>query len=93
MLLRMYVRWAEQHGLTVETANYEPGEVADRDQECDSADQKCTMPLATRSERGPPAGPIHHLILLAGATPHLRRSIMPELDDSVEVDINPADLR
>lgn len=28
MLLRMYLRWADQHGFQVETANYEPGETA-----------------------------------------------------------------
>ena len=94
MLLRMYVRWAEQHGLTVETANYEPGEVA--------GIKSVTLLIKghnafgyLRSEKG-----VHRLVRIspfdsAGRlhTSFASVDVMPELDDSVEVDINPADLR
>lgn len=94
MLLRMYVRWAEQHGLTVETANYEPGEVA--------GIKSVTLLIKghnafgyLRSEKG-----VHRLVRISPFDSAGRRhtsfasvDVMPELDDSVEVDINPADLR
>jgi len=94
MLLRMYVRWAERHGLTVETANYEPGEVA--------GIKSVTLLIKghnafgyLRSEKG-----VHRLVRISPFDSASRRhtsfasvDVMPELDDSVEVDINPADLR
>lgn len=94
MLYRMYVRWAQHHGFQVKTISYEAGEVAG------IAD--VTMMIIgknaygyLRSERG-----IHRLVRISPFDSANRRhtsfasvDVMPELDDTVKVDINPADLR
>lgn len=94
MLLRMYVRWAEQHGFTVETANYEAG---------DTAGIKSVTLLIKghnafgylRSEKG-----VHRLVRISPFDAAGRRhtsfasvDVMPELDESVNIDIDPSDLR
>lgn len=94
MLLRMYVRWAEQHDFKVETASYEAG---------DEAGIKSVTLLIKghnafgylRSEKG-----VHRLVRISPFDSAGRRhtsfasvDVMPELDDSVQVDIDPSDLR
>lgn len=94
MLLRMYVRWGEQHGFTVETANYEAG---------DAAGIKSVTLLIKghnafgylRSEKG-----VHRLVRISPFDAAGRRhtsfasvDVMPELDESVHIDIDPSDLR
>nr|WP_191668270.1 peptide chain release factor 2 [uncultured Limosilactobacillus sp.] len=94
MLLRMYVRWGEQHGFTVETASYEAGEEA--------GIKSVTLLIKghnafgyLRSEKG-----VHRLVRISPFDAAGRRhtsfasvDVMPELDDSVEVEIDPSDLR
>mgnify|MGYP000443945692 FL=1 len=94
MLLRMYGRWAERHGFTVETADLLPGDEA--------GVKSATLFIKghnaygfLRSEKG-----IHRLVRISPFDAQARRhtsfaacDIMPEIDDAVEVDINMADVR
>ncbi|TPR51195.1 peptide chain release factor 2 [Apilactobacillus micheneri] len=94
MLLRMYTRWAEQHEFKLETLNYQVGEVAG----IDSATLLISGENAygyLKSEKG-----VHRLVRISPFDSAGRRhtsfasvDVMPELDDSVNIDINPADLR
>lgn len=94
MLFRMYTRWAEQNGFKIETLNYQVGEVAG----IDTATVLISGENAygyLKSEKG-----VHRLVRISPFDSAGRRhtsfasvDVMPELDDSVEVDINPADLR
>ena len=94
MLLRMYTRWCERHGFTVETADILPG---------DEAGIKSVSLFIKghnaygflKSEKG-----IHRLVRISPFDSNARRhtsfsacDIMPEIDDAVEVDINMADVR
>ncbi len=93
-LRRMYTRWAEQHGFKVELMDYHPGDVAGLD--------SATLRISghnvygyLRSERG-----VHRFVRISPFDSAGRRhtsfvsiDVMPELDDSVEVDINPADVK
>ena len=94
MLLRMYVRWSERHGFTVETADILPGDEA--------GVKSVTLFIKghnaygfLKSEKG-----IHRLVRISPFDSNARRhtsfsacDIMPEIDDAVEVDINMADVR
>ena len=94
MLLRMYGRWAERHGFTVETADLLPGDEA--------GVKSATLFIKghnaygfLKSEKG-----IHRLVRISPFDANARRhtsfaacDIMPEIDDAVEVDINMADVR
>ncbi|MCH3959320.1 MAG: peptide chain release factor 2 [Selenomonas sp.] len=94
MLLRMYGRWAERHGFTVETADLLPG---------DEAGVKSVTLIIKghnaygflKSEKG-----VHRLVRISPFDANARRhtsfsacDIMPEIDDAVEVDINMAEVR
>lgn len=94
MLYRMYVRWAEQHDFKVKTLDYEPGEVAGIDTATIMVIGKNAYGYL-QSERG-----IHRLVRISPFDAANRRhtsfasvNVMPELDDSVHIKINPADLR
>ncbi|MGX7022063.1 peptide chain release factor 2 [Pediococcus ethanolidurans] len=94
MLLRMYTRWAEQHNFTVTIEDYQAGDVA--------GINSVSVVIAghnvygyLRSEKG-----VHRLVRISPFDAAGRRhtsfasvDVMPELDDSVEVKINPDDLR
>ena len=94
MLLRMYLRWAEEHGFKTDILDYLPG---------DEAGVKGVTVMIQghyaygylRSEMG-----IHRLVRIspfdAGGRRHTSFAsvfIFPELDDTIEVDINEKDLR
>lgn len=94
MLLRMYTRWSEQHGYQVETLDYQAG---------DEAGIKSVTLLIKgynaygylKSEKG-----VHRLVRISPFDSAKRRhtsfcsvDIMPELDETVEVDINTDDLK
>ena len=94
MLLRMYGRWAERHGFTVETADLQPG---------DEAGVKSATPFIKghnaygflKSEKG-----VHRLVRISPFDSQARRhtsfsacDVMPEIDDAVEVPINMDDVR
>ena len=94
MLLRMYLRWAERHGFKTEMIEVSEGEVAG----IKSATVRFEGPYAfgwLRTETG-----VHRLVRKSPFDSGHRRhtsfaavSVAPEVDDSFEVDINPADLR
>lgn len=94
MLLRMYLRWGERNGFKTELIEVSAGEVAG----IKSATVKYTGEYAfgyLRTETG-----VHRLVRKSPFDSGNRRHtsfasvfVYPEIDDSVDVDINPADLR
>jgi peptide chain release factor 2 len=94
MLLRMYIRYAERKGFTVEVLEQSDGEVAG----IKGASLKISGEYAyghLRTETG-----VHRLVRKSPFDSGNRRHtsfssvfVYPEVDDSIEVDINPADLR
>ncbi len=94
MLLRMYLRWGEAHGFKTTLMEVSPGEVAG----IKSATIRFEGEYAfgwLRTENG-----VHRLVRKSpfdsGARRHTSFAsvfISPEIDDDIEVDINPADIR
>jgi len=94
MLLRMYLRWGESHGFKTEILEISAGEVAG----IKSATVKLDGDYAygyLRTETG-----VHRLVRKSPFDSGNRRHtsfasvfVYPEMDDTVEIDINPADLR
>ena len=94
MLLRMYLRYCERKGFQVEILEQSDGEVAG----IKGASIKVTGEYAyghLRTESG-----VHRLVRKSPFDSGNRRHtsfssvfVYPEVDDSIEVDINPADLR
>ncbi|OCL23437.1 peptide chain release factor 2 [Gilliamella sp. wkB171] len=94
MLLRMYLRWAESKGFTTEVMEVSDGDVAG----IKSATIKVTGDYAygwLRTETG-----VHRLVRKSPFDSGNRRHtsfasvfVYPEVDDNIDIDINPADLR
>jgi peptide chain release factor 2 len=94
MLLRMYLRWGEQHKFKAELIEVSPGEVAG----IKSATIKFTGDYAygwLRTETG-----VHRLVRKSPFDSGNRRHtsfasvfVSPEIDEDIEIEINPADLR
>ena len=94
MLFRMYLKWAEKHGYEAEVLEVSPGEVAG----IKSAAVHVRGEYAygwLRTETG-----VHRLVRKSPFDSGNRRHtsfaavfVSPEIDDRIEVDINPADLR
>lgn len=94
MLLRMYLRWGEQHGFTAELIECSPGDVAG----IKSATIYFSGEYAfgwLRTESG-----VHRLVRKSPFDSGNRRHtsfaavfVSPEIDDDIEIEINPADLR
>jgi peptide chain release factor 2 len=94
MMLRMYLRWGEQKGFKVELMEISDGDVAG----IKSATIKFDGEYAfgwLRTETG-----VHRLVRKSPFDSGGRRHtsfasvfVSPEIDDNVEIDINPADLR
>ena len=94
MLLRMYLRWGEQHGFTVELVECSAGDVAG----IKSATIHFTGEYAygwLRTETG-----VHRLVRKSPFDSGNRRHtsfaavfVSPEIDDDIDIEINPADLR
>jgi peptide chain release factor 2 len=94
MILRMYLRWGEQHGFITELVECSAGEVA--------GIKSATIHFAgdyaygwLRTETG-----VHRLVRKSPFDSGNRRHTSfasvfasPEVDDDIEIDINPADLR
>jgi len=94
MLLRMYQRWAEKRGYTVETLDFLPGEEA--------GIKSVTLLIKgynaygyLKAEKG-----VHRLVRISPFDASGRRhtsfvscEVMPEMDDDVEVEIRPEDLK
>lgn len=94
MLIRLYLRWAERKGYKVEMAEYVPGEGGG----VKSATFTVEGPYAygyLQAEAG-----IHRLVRISPFDANARRHtsfasvfVYPEIDETVEVDIRPEDLR
>jgi peptide chain release factor 2 len=94
MLLRLYLRWAERKGYKVEMVDYIPGEGGG----VKSATFTVEGPYAygyLRAEVG-----VHRLVRISPFDANARRHtsfasvfVYPDLDETVEVDIRPEDLR
>lgn len=94
MLLRMYVRWAERKGFKVEFLDYQPGDEA--------GIKSVTLQISgensygyLRSEKG-----VHRLVRISPFDASGRRhtsftsvDTVPEIDDSIEVEIRSEDLK
>jgi len=94
MLMRMYLRWGEAHGYKTEVIEVTDGDVA--------GIKGCTIKYSgeyaygwLRTETG-----VHRLVRKSPFDSSGRRHtsfasafIYPEIDDNIEIDINPADLR
>ena len=93
MLLRMYTRYAEQQGFSPTLVEYQPGEAAG----IKSATLRIDGPFAygyLKAESG-----VHRLVRISPFDSSGRRHtsfasvfVYPEIDDTIEVDLNPADL-
>lgn len=94
MLLRMYLRWGERHGFKTELIEVSAGEVAG----IKSATIKFDGTYAygwLRTESG-----VHRLVRKSPFDANHKRHtsfasvfISPEIDDNIQIEINPADLR
>ena len=94
MLYRMYTRWAEAHGYEIKVLEYLDGDEA--------GIKSCSMMLTgenaygfLRSEIG-----VHRLVRISPFDSAGRRhtsfascEVMPELDDTIDIKIDPSDLR
>ena len=94
MLMRMYMRWADSHGFKVTVDNVSDGDVA--------GIKGCTLQIEgeyaygwLRTETG-----IHRLVRKSPFDSSSKRHtsfasafVSPEVDDDIDIDINPADLR
>ncbi len=94
MLLRMYTRWAESKGYKVKTLDLQPGDVA--------GIKSATLLIEginaygyLKTERG-----VHRLVRISPFDSSGRRhtsfaslDVTPEVDDSVEIEIEPDDIR
>jgi peptide chain release factor 2 len=94
MLLRMYQRWANQHDFKVETLDYQAGDEA--------GIKSVTLAIKgynaygyLKSERG-----VHRLVRISPFDSNARRhtsfcsiDVMPELDDTIEVEIKTDEIR
>lgn len=94
MLLRMYQRWAEQHHFVFEVLDYQAGDEAGIKSVTFAVKGENAYGYL-KSERG-----VHRLVRISPFDAASRRhtsfcsvDVMPELDQSVEVDINPDDLK
>jgi len=94
MLLRMYLRWTEQHNFETDIIELSPGEVAGIKSATISIKGEYAFGWL-RTETG-----VHRLVRKSPFDSGNRRHtsfaavfVAPEIDDSIEVDINPADLR
>ncbi len=94
MLLRMYLKWGEKHGFQAEIIEFSAGDVAG----IKSATIKLTGDYAygwARTETG-----VHRLVRKSPFDSGNRRHtsfasvfVSPEVDDNIDIEINPADIR
>jgi peptide chain release factor 2 len=94
MLLRMYLRWAERQGFQTVLNDYQPGEEAGMKSATFTINGDYAFGLLT-SEIG-----VHRLVRISPFDQAKRRHtsfasvfVSPEIDDSIQVDIKPEDLR
>lgn len=94
MLLRMYLRWAERRGFKADITEYSDGDVAGIKSATISVEGEYVYGWL-RTETG-----VHRLVRKSPFDSGNRRHtsfaavfITPEIDDDIDIDINPADLR
>lgn len=94
MLYRMYTHWAERRGYTVETLDFLDGEEAGL-KSITFLVQGLNAYGYAKCEKG-----VHRLVRISPFDSAARRhtsfascEVMPEIDDDIEVNINPEDLR
>ena len=94
MLLRMYLRWAEREGFSAVVNDYQPGEEAGLKSATFTVTGKYAYGMLT-SEIG-----VHRLVRISPFDQAKRRHtsfssvfVSPEIDESIEVDIKPEDIR
>ncbi len=94
MLLRMYTRWAEQHGAKVEFLEEHAGEEA--------GIKRATIVVKGDNAYGflKTESGVHRLVRISPFDSNARRHtsfasvwVYPVVDDTIEIDINPADIR
>jgi len=94
MLMRMYLRWAERQGFSTQMYEYQPGEEAGIKSATFGVNGEYAYGLLT-SEIG-----VHRLVRISPFDQAKRRHtsfasvfVSPEIDESIEVDIKPEDIR
>ena len=94
MLLRMYLKWAEQRGFKAEVLEYQPGEEAGLKSVTFRVEGEYAYGLLT-AEAG-----VHRLVRISPFDQAARRHtsfaslfVYPEIDEDIEVEINDKDLR
>ncbi len=94
MLMRMYLRWAEQQGFKTEINDYQDGEEA--------GIKSATFTISGEYAYGLLSGEtgVHRLVRISPFDQAKRRHtsfasvfVSPEIDDSIQIDIKPEDLR
>lgn len=94
MLMRMYLRWAEQQGFKTEMNDYQSGDEA--------GIKSATFTISGEYAYGLLSGEtgVHRLVRISPFDSAKRRHtsfasvfVSPEIDDSIEIDIKPEDLR
>jgi len=94
MLLRMYLRWAERHGFKTEVNDYQDGEEA--------GIKSATFTVTGEFAFGQLAGEtgVHRLVRISPFDQAKRRHtsfasvfVSPEIDDSINIEIKPEELR
>lgn len=93
MLMRMYIMWGEKHGYKVKEIDYQPGDVA--------GITTCTLEFEGDFTYGYLKGEngVHRLVRISPFDSNAKRHtsfasvyVYPLVDDSISVDINPADV-
>ncbi len=94
MLMRMYLRWGERRGFTTELIEHSPGEVAGIKSATISFQGEFAFGWL-RTETG-----VHRLVRKSPFDSGNRRHtsfaavfVSPEVDDDIDIEVNPADLR
>lgn len=94
MLQRMYTRWGERHGYKVELVDYHAGEAA--------GIKSATLHIKGENAYGyaKTESGVHRLVRISPYDSSARRHtsfssiwVYPEIDDNIDIDINPADLK
>ncbi|WP_408587245.1 peptide chain release factor 2 [Novosphingobium sp.] len=94
MLQRMYTRWAERHGYKVELLDYHAGEAA--------GIKSATLLIKGENAYGyaKTESGVHRLVRISPYDSSARRHtsfssvwVYPEIDDNIDIEINPADLK
>ena len=94
MLYRMYTRWCERHGMKMSLMDYQEGDEAGIKGVTFLVEGENAYGLL-KSEMG-----VHRLVRISPFNAQGKRQtsfascdVMPELDDTIQIDIDPADLR